>query len=379
MRADIRDPGSVAVLRPLEVESYLRASGWRQVELHEGRYAVWTKGDEFEALLPITSNVRDFALRMGDILAVLSMAEQRSQLAVLADLLVTSADVLRVRLADTDLADGSIPIEDHARTAQKVRDLMMAAACSAIERKPVWHKRKPDRAVDYLRNVRIGQTERESYVLTVISKVPPMLRSRGVPLFGEREEPYERQVTADLAVALAAIDSAAESAASTGEFDSFDQAVGQGVSANLCEAVTGLLLDDDGGRTVDFSFSWSRTRPARENQISRIVIAHDRVQFIQEAARLLRARPPIEGFDLEGPVVKLERAEDASTGFVTIDALVEGRHRHVRVELGEDDYRRALQAHGDGMDVRCSGRLVREGRGDVIKNPVAFSVRAKEK
>lgn len=377
MRADIRDPASVAVLRPLEVASYLRASGWTQADIQKGRYAVWTRDDEFEAFLPLTSDVRDFALRMADVLAVLSKAEDRSQLAVLSDLLATSADVLRVRLADDDLADGSMPIEDHAQTAQKVRDLMMAAACSAIERKPVWHKRKPDQAVDYLRGVRVGQTERGSYVFKVISKVPPMLRSE-TNLFGESDEPYERKVTADLAVALAAVEEATESAASTGEFESFERSVTQGVSANLCEAIAGLSMDDDTSRAVDFAFSWSRSRPARENQISRVVIAHDRVQFIQEAARLLRERAPIEGFELEGPVIKLERHGNTGPGIATVYGLVEDSPRRVRIELAEEDYNQAIQAHGDGLDVRCGGRLVREGRSYVIKNPAAFTVRAEE-
>lgn len=234
-------------------------------------------------------------------------------------------------------------------------------------------------AGDYLRNVRIGQTERGSYVLTVISRVPPMLRSGGDNLFGEIEEPYERQVTADLAVALAAIEGATESAASTGEFESFEQAVGQGGSANLCEAVAGLSMDDDSSRAVDFEFSWSRTRPPRADQISRVIIAHDRVQFIQEAARLLRERAPIEGFEVEGPVVKLERQGSTGPGTVTVYALVEYSPRRVRIELTEEDYNLAIQAHRDGLDVRCSGRLVREGRGYVIKNPFEFSIRPEER
>jgi len=379
MRADIRDPASVVVLRPLEVASYLRAAGWTQAETREGRYAIWTRGDDFEALLPLRSDLRDFALRMGDLLAVLAKAEDRSQLSILSDLLVTGADVLRVRLADDDLADGSMPIEEHTRTAQKVRDLMMAAACSAIERRPVWHKRKPDKAVDYLRNVRIGQTERGSYVLTVISRVPPMLRAANDQLFADGEEPYERQVTADLAVALAAIERAAESAAATGSLESFEGAVNDGVSANLCEAIVGLSMDDDTSRAVDFSFSWSRTRPAREEQVSRVFVAHDRVPYVQEAARLLRERAPIEGFDLEGPVVKLERAEGALTGFVTVYGPVEdGGNRRIRVQLPEDEYEQAINAHRDGLDVRCTGRLVREGGGYTLEKPVGFSVQAQE-
>jgi len=376
MKALVKDVDSVAQLSPLEVASYLRATGWEATENHPGKYSVWTDNTDSEAVLPLTTDYEDYALRMGDILNVLAKAEHRSPLAVLSDLLITSADVLRVRLSDHDLADGSMPIEDHARTAQKVRDLMLAAACSAIERKSIWSKRKPDKAIAYLRNVRIGQTERGSYVLTVLSKVTPLLQSDMPNLFGETEEPYERRVTTELAGALAAINQASEAAAATGKFDSFESAVREGVSANLCEAIAGLSTDEENNRAIDFTFSWSRSRPARKDQISQVVIAHDRVQFIQEAARLLRARSPIEGFDVEGPVIKLERTESAGPGMVTVYAMVEDTPRRVRIELAEEEYNLAIQAHQGGLDVICSGRLAPEGRGYVMKYPNHFSVKA---
>ena len=65
MKIDIRDPGSVRVLRPLEVASYLRASGWTQVQAKEGQFAIWALGEDHEALLPLQSDTADYALRMG--------------------------------------------------------------------------------------------------------------------------------------------------------------------------------------------------------------------------------------------------------------------------------------------------------------------------
>ncbi len=377
MKADIRDVASVAILPPLDVASYLRATGWSRGELKEGQYAVWTRDDDFEALLPLRSDFRDFGLRMGDLLRTLSAAEDRSQLDVLSDLLVTGSDVLRVRLADDDLADGSMPIEEYTRTAQKVRDLMLAAACSAIEARPVWHKRKPDQAVNYLRGVRVGQSERGSYVVTVISRIPPMLRSQQQGLF-EPNDPYERVVTRRLADALHAAESAAEASASSGSAESFEAAVRRGVSANLCESIAGLASDDDTHRSVEFAFSWSRSRPVAQGQISRIVLAQDRVPFIREAARVLREHAPIEDFELEGAVVKLERVEGSPTGHVTVYGLVDNDAKRVRLELPEDSYNQAVDAHRDGNAIRCSGRLVREGRGYQLKNPVDFTVRKEE-
>jgi hypothetical protein len=112
--------------------AYLRAAGWTKASEQSGRWAAWTKrqnNDEFAIDAPLTNQFRDFALRMSDALCVLEVAEERSQLEILQDLLLSSADVIRVRLADSKLADGTVPIEEGAQFFQKARDMMLAAAC----------------------------------------------------------------------------------------------------------------------------------------------------------------------------------------------------------------------------------------------------------
>jgi hypothetical protein len=113
----------------------------------------------------------DYALRMGDLLAVLEAVEERSQLQIYTELLTVTADVIRIRIDDPELADGSLPIEQHVQIAHKARDLMLASACAATERRPVWHKRKPAQAIYHVRRIRIGQSGRGSYVISVISEI----------------------------------------------------------------------------------------------------------------------------------------------------------------------------------------------------------------
>jgi hypothetical protein len=104
--------------------------------------SIWTKDADdgpLEVLLPLDTSKRDYALRMGELLQTLAISEGRSQKDVYADLLTTCADLVRIRLDDPELLDGTLPIKTHAIVAQKVRDLLLAAACSALSRRPVWH------------------------------------------------------------------------------------------------------------------------------------------------------------------------------------------------------------------------------------------------
>jgi len=77
---------------------------------------------------------------------------------------------------------------------------------------------------------------------------------------------------------------AARYAASSGGMGAFEQAVSQGVSANLCEAVAGLSAVSP-AEGLEIRIACARTRPAEVSIPSRIVLGSDSIPLIQEAAR----------------------------------------------------------------------------------------------
>src|SRR5262245_38419981 len=127
MNVRIVDASALSALRPLEVVSYLRSNRWRKDGEKSGNWSTWVRadqdGDEFEVAFPLNHRYRDCAARMGDVLRVLSAVEERSELQILRDLLTTGADVIRLRLADAELADATIPLDEGATLVQKTRDL----------------------------------------------------------------------------------------------------------------------------------------------------------------------------------------------------------------------------------------------------------------
>jgi hypothetical protein len=171
----------------------------------------------------------------------------------------------------------------------------------------------------------------------------------------ETEIPFERRMTQTLASSLFQLERAAEAAALSVEFAVFEESVARGVSANLCDAVAGLWGEEDRLRNLEFTFSWSPARPPEPDVVRRVRFTADRIPVIREAGRLMRERAPVADFELEGAVVKLERAEDAPTGRVTILGQVEGKPRRVVVEMGDPKYHLAVLAHDQGTALRCFG------------------------
>ncbi len=371
MSPEMRDPEAVRALRPLEVASYLRSRGWTQQPAPAKNASVWTTAvgtEEFEAVVPLDTALADYALRMAEVVQAVAVAETRPQAQVYADLLTTFADVVRIRIDDPDLDDGSLPIEAHAQVAQRARDLLLAAACAAIEKRAVWHTRKPAQAVEQVRKIRVGQTERGSYVVTVISRVSPALQTPENGQLLETEPPFERRVIETLASSLQSLDEAAESAAISGKFASFDEAIAKGVSANLCDAVAGFWGDESMQRNLDFTFSWSPARRVESGIPSRVRLASDRIPLVREAARVMRDRAPVPDFEVSGAVVKLDRPLGQPTGRVTVIGLLDGRPKRVAFDLGDPDYHVAVQAHDQEKALRCVGVLSREGRTYVLRD-----------
>ncbi|MBX3097415.1 MAG: hypothetical protein KF812_11180 [Fimbriimonadaceae bacterium] len=75
---------------------------------------------------------------------------------------------------------------------------------------------------------------------------------------------------------------------------------------------------------------------------------------------------------MEGMVVGLEAEDQSAPHIITVRARVGNHLRKVRVQLNEDEYQLAADAHVKYYVVLCEGQLVREGRQYSLKSPRKF-------
>ncbi len=371
MRATIRDPQTLAGVRPRDLAGYLRVKGWQQRDLSPGR-SIWTigaNGDSFEILLPLDDSFRDYALRISDVLRTLERVEDRSQLEVIADVAMTFADVVRVR-AQNGRRGGSIDLDAGVELINNAREMMLAAACAAEEPRPRYSPRKSDRVKKYASALELGQTERGSYVVTVLSPLPA---AQGLLLEDPLEEPFERKVTRTLAGALSAATRTAEKAVVSGSLAPFKESVEHGVSANLCNALIGLY-GAAGGDRLGLGVSWASARPVHESAPSPVQIGPDTAGIIAEAGKALgpQKETPREEFKLVGIVTALKWDDEKKPGTVTVTGAVNGDMRKVIFELSRESYHRAVTAHDRRSLVQCTGELARKGRSFRLRNPRDF-------
>ena len=321
MKVSIRDRISFQELNHRDVRAYLMGQGWQVTDRIGDLAQVFSKtdeeGEDWEIIVPLRLTVADYVLRMADVVATLAKCENRSELLVLEDLTFSGVDVIRDRAPHVEY-DGTISVEAGVALHENAKALLLSAACATILPKATYHTGKFTEAVAYLNSVRFGQTARGSYVLTILSPVDPALNH--AVYLELADDPFSRRVTRSLAHSLRHLEHAILSAEGEEGFNAFEQTVKEGISANLCEAVAGLV---ENGKGTDISLTWARTRPVPGINPC-IQFTADSAGILREAAREFRKREPRNDVALTGWVVKLAREPDSFDGNATLQVLLAG-------------------------------------------------------
>jgi hypothetical protein len=385
VKGTITDPEFLASIRPVDLQLYLRAQGWKPVASTVQSEAVdweYNSGDvSVEVTTPRNARWRDYPHRVRAVLAGLSQLENRSENVIAQDIQRASRDIIRVRAVVDGRTDGSIPLEDGALLARGTRSLMLAAACAAYEPRRAYHNRKPQPATEYVKGLSMGQTEVGSFVLTVLSPVPPAFTHQAtLPFVDAAPQPvmsdhYNRKVTRMLSIALGAVRQAAEDSIVTGDITPFDESVAMGVSADLCESL-GILRECTTVAAVTISLGWAPSRPEPRSVPTHHEFTPDTLEYINAAGRSLRERSPVDDFEILGIVIAIDRptgdpyqASDAFVGVATVLTDVDRRPRKVRIAVFGEEWKGAHEAMKHGLLLSCRGELTREGAFFVLRNP----------
>ena len=368
MKARIWDTDALAAVSPAALSAYARGVGWARTESYGDHSDVYAAEELPEVILPRTQRLGDYANVVSRLIEIFARAAETDELSLYRDLVTADRDVIRVRVDGED--DGAVALTDGVNLVRGARDMLLAAACSLWHPQPLYRTGANKEANEYLRHVRLGQTEQGSFTVTLLTPVipPPMQQPFDLKWEIERD-PVERRITKRLAEALTATREATEKTIG-GDDNAFTTAVSQGISANLCEALVELI---EPSPALDVSLSWARTRP-RQRVRDVIRFDNDDTSILREAARAFRNREPRPDERLFGFVHRLKRDENETVGTITLRADIDGRPQSVTAVLNQSDYERAIEAHEGRSAVIAQGDLERVGQRWSLLNPRIMSI-----
>lgn len=367
MKATIRDSTTLRAVRPHDMVAYLRARRWHEHERREEAYAIWQRtddGEPVEILLPLNTAYRDYAARIAGVLQTLEAVEQRSQLDILADIQTVGCDAIHMSAEGEALEGGAISLHGGTQFVAGVQNLMLAAACSAVQPRPVFYDPVPEAAMAYVQQVRISMG-RGSFMVSV--KVPVDLEATQTHI-GKRKASFARRTTLILMQSLSVVRNALDRSASGHTIETLLEVAPGGISANLCDALVDLYRGSQADQ-IRFSVTWSPLRRVPHDAVSDVTLPAGVVPLLQEASRILRETMPREGFILQGFVVDLEPESDDRRGRAIIEGLIDGGFHKVECDLTGTNYLRARRAFDRRQVIRCTGDLKQSGQRYILDNP----------
>ena len=356
MRATIRDTEALKAVSPTALSAYARAAGWIKVETYGDHSDVYSAPKRPEVILPRTERLGDYANVVSRLIEIFANAAKTDELSLYRDLVTADRDVIRVRAAEN--SDGAVAVNDGLDLLRGAHDMLLAAACSLRNPRPVYRAGSNQQAVEHVQRIRLGQTEQGSFSITLLTPViAPPIRPMLADDWGSEDDPVERRLTRRLAGALKAAQTATERAVG-GDAEAFSEAVEQGVSANLCDAL-GTLIEPF--PALDISVTWARTLP-RQRARKTIRFGRADAPILRKAAQSFHNQEPRPDVRVSGVAQRLRRDEAEIGGDIVLRASIDGRNRAVTAYLQPFDYEKAIQAHRTKAPIIMDGDLARIGQ-----------------
>jgi hypothetical protein len=342
---------------PIDVANWLHLQGWQLTGSLSGVAQRW-QSSESAVVIPISSAAPDFTLRWSELFEQLARAFDTDPGGVLLAVTKSGSDIAEFRAAGQ--VDDSMPLGDAATLIESVRRALQASANSALQPRSYYGHSVPDAAREHATKARMGQTRRGSYVIPIISRLP-ILRATDeadAVLFEDSVyQPFARTAMMKLADGLKALQGLTHGPAQATR-SAMNEAVGAGVSSDLCDAVADTL-ECASITDLGVTFNWAERLPAAS--APRVVSLNaDAAWEIRRVGEYLKGDQIVGRQTVVGYVKRLDRGEDDEVGRVIVRAIDGDRARNITMELSDADYHVAGEANTDRRIVSATGILQRE-------------------
>lgn len=359
-------------LRPFEVQALLRKLGWVPSFIGE-HSAVWTHPEGGPRLLvPAKIDFEDYGDRLGELLSTLQNTLELSFERIVHEVEEATHDTLRLRDDRSDLR--------WSTTLGEGQKLLKSAHRAWKDAANIVSKKETKYVQEFMSSLRLGQTERGSYIVRVMSPIHALEPEASTQEGFFPPVPFERLVTEGLSRAVSTLAAVVHETrkmepASPSFQATFGAAKQAGVTRGLCLALADSL-SEPGTEGLEVEISWAGAVPApqgnRRKGWTRFSVGV--APILMAGAEVLRTSFGQRLRSVEGWVVHLRRAPTDEHGTVTILCVLQGASsaRPVRVALAGEAYEAAATAHRDQRVVRCEGDVREVGKRLVLENPTAF-------
>jgi hypothetical protein len=363
---------SINKIIPLKLEKFLLSRGWVEDGYVGDKAKVWHRQEEehfdLEIIQPLDNRLRDYSQRMYEIIQVLSEFEVKELAGILDEIVNFDSDIVKVRVMSPDVDNGSIPLGDGVLLFEKARDLLVSTTLSTFKKNRYFSGAWPADVKDFLGTLKLGQTEYGSYIVNVIAPIVISSENRE----GERSS-ITREVSNNLARSLVATTTAVTKYEASEDLIVFEEAINNGVSANLCDALIGIS-GSKGHRDIEISIQLAGVEENFQEIIKKHYFLSRHISVLKIASEYYKGNYTIERYSVCGLVIRMDHTPSEDYGVIRVASLVNGSLKNISIQLDLNDYWLAVRAHESNELVKCLGVLMVTSRTANLMDPKGFEV-----
>lgn len=351
-----------------DVLAKFRALGWKNVPVERKYIQVFTYRNEesefFQAIVPTDRILTDFDSAMLRAADTVARATKRGLESVLQEWANPVSDILRIRLNNPRFNNGCILFDDAVRLYNKTKALIKYAAMDAESPAASHGQRDISKVSKFLSRCRFGQTEIGSYVVSVV--LP--FRSDDTDQMFDNNDLYQNSLTRRTTHKL---------------MESLDIVTNAGLTAEPIQNLTDCILKENKfsleflstlGELTQFQSDsqitldgiWDATVTSNRPLERSITLCRDQTEYIKEAFHFVMAKinKGVTGF--MGYVRHLDanpNKEQRDGGVIEMQGVSSGGGvKCLKVELLNENYEQAIEAHKEGRGIIVSGDYIGRNR-----------------
>lgn len=350
------------------IEKYLLFTGWvRDDTFKNSRMWVFKNklDPEFTIAIPASEKATDFYSRVYSLIQTLSAINEKTEQEIIDSLKSAYTDRLQFRIITEESKGGKLPLDYAARCLEGLKDLVLYAACAEENAKPIC-ARTYSGAKRALERFQFGQTQIGSFIINIDVQVVDEEDEQLylIDAAPSPKEPPEHKIIKRIGTAINQIDSVVNRQIKVG--DLIEDAFQDGITANMCDALSKLRPESEEDITVETSIYYAEaiTQTVEPPKVCTLDNIH--FAFIDEISKRYKDCTLVEDVTLEGTIKMLSKNSandgDEAENTVRLLAKLDDRLRSITLHLSPDNHTLACNAYRDDNEVRVSGTIDKSGK-----------------
>ncbi len=319
--------------------------------------------ESYEVRVPLDPEASGYAQRVKETLQELQAFEQRSQLRIFLDIYDWNCDALRVGFKIRSSMEYPL-LEGQIETLENSRQILSAVASSVVDPQPWFGRRQPREAAEYVAAMEASPFE-EPLSIRILARFEPGLFSDDEGNF----VPFVRRVSLRLRDAFDLLGPLLNGTERRPGADWFTIALQHGLSANVTESLSRLLLLPQGhGASLEISLRLAASRAVTGRALSVWHFHRADLPALREMGERLKSF----GAGSDERIVFLvgEIRMGKRSKVITGTALIEDEARRIEMAVDDELIKIAEFAKSKNSAIQCLGRLRRRpdsGRYEVLQ------------